>query len=194
MADVVLFHHVQGLTPGLRAFAAEIAGDAHTVHTPDLYDGRTFDSIGEGFAYMRSLDADEVEREVGGVLAGLPESLVYAGVSWGVFLAQRRAQTLPGARGALLFEACFPVGEDGFGPWPPGLPVQVHGMDDDQFFAHEGDLEAARALVALVGRGRGEVFTYPGDKHLFVDSSLPSHDPAAAALAAVRARAFLDGL
>ncbi|WP_432537875.1 dienelactone hydrolase family protein [Kineococcus arenarius] len=192
MTDVVLFHHIQGLTAGVRAFAAELAGDEHTVHTPDLYDGRTFASIEEGFAYMKSLDADAVQRAADEAVAALPGPLVFAGISWGVAHAQRLAQTRPGARGALLFEACFPVGEDGFGPWPQGVPVQVHGMDDDEFFAHEGDLDAARDLVALIGPQQGEVFTYSGSRHLFVDSSLPSYDPSAAALALERGRAFLD--
>ncbi|WP_432536203.1 dienelactone hydrolase family protein [Kineococcus arenarius] len=192
MTEVVLFHHVQGLTPGVRAFAAALAGDEHTVHTPDLYGGRTFVSIEEGFAHLKSLDADAVRQAVDDVEAALPRPLVYAGISWGVSHAQRLAQTRPGARGALLFEACFPLGEDGFGPWPPSVPVQVHGMDDDEFFAHEGDLAAARDLVALAGPHHGEVFTYRGDRHLFLDGSLPSYDPLATALAVDRARAFLD--
>lgn len=192
MTDVVLFHHIQGLTPGVRAFAAELAGDEHTVHTPDLYDGRTFTGIEDGFAHMKSLDADTVQRALDDAVAALPQPLVFAGISWGVAHAQRLAQTRPTARGALLFEACFPVGEDGFGPWPHGMPVQVHGMDDDEFFAHEGDLDAARDLIALTGPQQGEVFTYRGSRHLFVDSSLPSYDPSAAALAVQRGRAFLD--
>ena len=192
MTDVVLFHHIQGLTPGVRAFAAELAGDEHTVHTPDLYDGRTFDSIEEGFAYMKSLDADAVQRAVDDAVAALPRPLVFAGISWGVAHAQRLAQTRPGARGALLFEACFPVGEGGFGPWPQGVPVQVHGMDDDEFFAHEGDLTAARDLVALAGPELGEVFTYSGSRHLFIDSSLPSYHPSAATLAVKRSRTLLN--
>ncbi len=194
MVDVVLFHHVQGLTSGVRALAAELAGSEHTVTTPDLYAGRTFDSIEEGFAHLGTLDPAAVERQVDDVVAARPGPVVLAGISWGVTHAQRLAQTHPQARAALLLEACFPVGEDGFGPWPEGLPVQVHGMDRDPFFAAEGDLDAARELVALAGPQHGEVFTYPGDRHLFVDSSLPSYDPAAAALAVGRARGLLARL
>ena len=84
--------------------------------------------------------------------------------------AQRLAQTRPGAAGALLFESCIPItGEWAFGPWPDGVPVQIHGKDDDEFFAHEGDIDAARELVATVPDA--ELFTYPGDQHLFADSS-----------------------
>jgi len=194
MADVVLFHHVQGLTPGVRALAARLAGSEHAVHTPDLYAGRTFGSVEEGFAHLRSLDAQAVACSVDSVVEALPGPLVLAGVSWGVSHAQRLAQTHPRAQGALLFEACFPVGADGFGPWPQGLPVQVHGMDRDEFFALEGDLDAARELVALAGPQRGEVFTYPGDQHLFTDESLPSYDADATASAVTRARDLLGRL
>jgi dienelactone hydrolase len=194
MADVVLFHHIQGLTPGVRALAARLAGQEHTVHTPDLYAGRTFDSIQDGFAFRRTLDAEAVDRLVDDLVTALSGPLVFAGLSWGVSHAQRLAQTRPESLGALLFEACFPAGDDGFGPWPDGLPVQVHGMDRDEFFALEGDLEAAREIAALAGPGRGEVFTYPGDRHLFLDDSLPAYDSAAAALAVTRGREFLGRL
>jgi len=193
MTDVVLFHHIQGLTPGVRALAAALAGTEHTVHTPDLYDGRTFDTIEEGFTHRKSLDPDAVRRAVDEAVSALPEALVYAGISWGVTHAQRLTQTRPQARGALLFEACFPLGTDGFGPWPQGVPVQVHGMDDDPFFAHEGDLDAARDLAAVTGPDLAEVFTYPGSQHLFSDNSLPSYNPSATALAIHRGRILLGG-
>ena len=79
----------------------------------------------------------------------LPQDLVYAGFSFGAATAQRLAQTRPGARGALLYESCLPVsGEWAIGPWPDGVPVQIHGMDNDPFFALEGDIDA----VARSGR------------------------------------------
>lgn len=191
MAEIVLFHHVRGLTDGVRRLADELGAGGHTVHTPDLLDGALPGSIEEGVALTRSL-GDELDARADRAVADLPADLVYAGISSGVMIAQRLAQTRPGARGALLFEACVPItGEWSFGPWPPGVPVQVHGMDQDPFFALEGDLDAARELVAAVGPELGEVFVYPGDAHLFVDSSLPSYDPQAAALAVERARAFL---
>src|SRR5689334_22578987 len=104
--------------------------------------------------------------------------------------AQRLAQTRAGATGALLFESCLPIsGEWAIGPWPEGVPVQIHGMDADEFFAGEGDVEAAREIVASVPDA--ELFTYPGDKHLFADSSLPSYDPEAAARLQERVLEFL---
>ena len=99
---------------------------------------------------------------------------MYAGFSFGVGEAQRLAQTRPGARGALLYEGCFPItGEWAFGPWPDGVPVQIHGMDEDPFFGKGGDLDAARELVEIVGAELAELFVYPGDRHLFTDSSPP---------------------
>jgi dienelactone hydrolase len=128
-------------------------------------------------------------------VAGLPDGLVYAGFSWGAATAQRFAQTRPGAGGALLYEACIPItGEWAFGPWPGGVAVQIHGMDKDPFFGLEGDIDAARELVATVGPERAELFVYPGDRHLFTDSSLPSYDAEARALVMRRSQAFLDRL
>ncbi len=193
MADVVLFHHVQGLTDGVRAFAEELRAGGHTVHTPDLFDGERPATIDEGVAHVRSI-GDEVLRErADRAVADLPAGLVYAGFSFGAGTAQQFAQTRPGARGALLYESCIPItGEWALGPWPNGVPVQIHGMDRDPFFALEGDIDAARELVETVGSELAELFVYPGDRHLFADSSLPSYDAEAAALVVQRSREFLD--
>ena len=190
MAEVLLFHHIQGLTPGITAFADELRAAGHTVHTPDLFGGRTFTTIEQGSAFTRADDAPDFDAMADAAAADLPASLVYAGFSWGVMLAQRLAQTRPGATGALLFESCAPVtGEYAFGPWPDQLPVQIHGMDGDEFFAE--DFDAARELADTAGE-EAELFVYPGDKHLFTDSSFPSYDAEAAKLAARRAQDFLD--
>ena len=190
MAEVVLFHHAHGLTPGILAFADDLRGAGHTVHTPDLYGGRTFDSIEEGAAYAQGDDAPDFDATADELASSLPAGLVYAGFSMGVTQAQRLAQTRPGSTGALLFESCIPLtGEWAFGPWPDGVPVQVHGMDDDEFFAHEGDIDAARQLVEQVEDA--ELFTYPGKEHLFADATLASYDAAAAAQLKERVLSFL---
>ena len=188
MTDVVLFHHAQGLTRGVVAFADELRRAGHTVHTPDLFDGRTFDTLDDGVDHAADVGFGAViERGVRAV-EGLPAELVYAGFSLGVLPAQRLAQTRPGARGALLLHGCVPVSEFGRA-WPAAVPVQVHAMDADPFFVEEGDIDAARALVAEAADG--ELFLYPGDRHLFTDSSLASHDPDAAALVIARVLDFL---
>jgi dienelactone hydrolase len=193
MAEVVVFHHVQGLTDGVRAFAEELRASGHTVHTPDLFDGEQPATIEDGLALTESIGDEVLGERAGRAVAGLPQDLVYAGFSFGVLSAQRLAQTRPGARGALLYESCIPItGEWAFGPWPAGVPVQIHGMDKDPFFALEGDIDAARELVETVGPDLAELFVYPGGQHLFTDSSLPSYDADAAALVVRRSRALLD--
>ncbi|MDP9444380.1 MAG: dienelactone hydrolase family protein, partial [Actinomycetota bacterium] len=193
MAEVVLFHHVQGLTDGVRAFAEDLRGGGHTVHTPDLFDGERPATIDDGVALAQGIGDAVLRERADRSVADLPEGLVYAGFSFGAGTAQRLAQTRPGARGALLYESCMPItGEWAFGPWPDGVPVQIHGMEQDPFFALEGDIDAARELVATVGPELAELFVYPGDQHLFADSSLPSYDADATALAVQRSREFLD--
>jgi dienelactone hydrolase len=195
MAEVVLFHHVQGLTDGVRAFAAELGKGGHTVHTPDLFDGQRPATIDDGLELVQRIGDEELDRRINAAVAALPPGLVYGGFSFGGATAQGLAQTTPGARGALLYESCVSLTADwSFGPWPDGLPVQIHGMEADLFFAEEGDLEAARELVAIVGPKLAELFTYPGDLHLFTDSSLPSYDQAATALVIRRSVEFLDKL
>ncbi|HEV8104915.1 MAG TPA: dienelactone hydrolase family protein [Gaiellaceae bacterium] len=186
MTELVLYHHVQGLTDGVRSFADELRRAGHTVHTPDLFDGRTFDTIEDGMAFAREAGFGALSER--GVAAGeaIRPDVVYAGFSFGVMAAQQLAQTRAGARGALLMFGCLPVSEFG-AAWPAGVPVQVHGKDNDPFFLE--DLEAAQALVESADRG--ELFLYTGEQHLFADSSLPAYDAAAAALLTERVLTFL---
>lgn len=189
MTEVLLFHHAQGLTPGVLAFAEELRGAGHTVHTPDLYDGHTFDSLDDGLVYAKQTGFAEVQERGVRAADGLPAELVYAGFSLGAMSAQQLAQTRAGAQGALLFHSCVPASEFGSG-WPADVPVQVHAMEADPFFAEDGgDIDAARALVASADDA--ELFLYPGDQHLFADSSLPSYDADAAGLLARRVVDFL---
>jgi len=188
MAEVLLFHHVQGRTAGFLEFADELQHAGHSVHTPDLYTGRTFDSLDEGISYAEEVGFGVlIERGVQAA-EGLATGLVYAGFSLGVLPAQKLAQTRPGARGALLFHACVPPSEFGTA-WPPTVPLQIHAMDADPVFVGEGDIAAARDLVASAERA--ELFPYSGEQHLFADASLPSYDADAAALLRQRVLEFL---
>jgi dienelactone hydrolase len=189
MAGLIVFHHVQGLTPGIVAFADQLRAAGHVVHTPDLFDGRTFSTLEEGMAFAKTVGFDAIlDRGVSDAEA-LGADMVYAGFSLGVMPAQKLAQTRAGARGAVLIDACFPVTEFG-DRWPEGVPLQVHGMDADPMFAEGGDLEAAQALIDSTEQG--ELFLYPGDMHLFADSSLPSHDKLATELMTGRVLKFLS--
>lgn len=191
MAEVLLFHHAQGLTAGVRTFADELRGHGHAVHVPDLYDGNTFETLDEGVGYASQVGFDTLMEAGVRAADDYGPALVYIGLSLGVMPAQRLAQTRAGATGAVLAYSCLPVSEFGT-TWPAGVPVQVHGMDQDPIFAEEGDLEAARELVASTSDA--ELFLYPGSQHLFADSSLPSYDAGAAALLTSRVVDFLAAI
>ena len=188
MSEIILFHHAQGLTDGVRAFAGELTAAGHTVHLPDLFDGRTFDTVEAGVAHAGDIGFDTVVDRAVAAAEHLPSAVVHAGFSMGVMPAQRLAQTRPGAVGALFIDACLPVAE--FGGWPNGVPVQIHGGADDEWFAE--DLPAARELADSVPTA--ELFLYNGTSHLFADSSLPGHDPRAARQLMERTTAFLARL
>jgi len=186
MAEVVLYHHVQGLTDGVQAFAETLRTAGHTVHTPDVFDGQVFDSIEDGLAFAEGAGFETlVGRGVAAADAIRPD-VVYAGFSFGVMPAQQLAQTRAGARGALLMCSCLPATEFGDG-WPDGVPVQVHAKDADPFFAE--DMEAARELADSTADA--DLYLYPGEQHLFADPSLPAYDPEAAGLLTERVLAFL---
>ena len=188
MSEVLLFHHVQGLTLGVVAFAERLRQAGHIVHTPDLFDGHTFSDLETGIQFVEDIGFGEVVDR--GVQAAneLPAALVYAGFSLGVLPAQMLAQTRSGARGALLFHACVPVSE--FGPaWPQGVPAQVHAMDADPIFIGDGDISAAHDLVKQAKEAA--LFLYPGDQHLFADNSLPSYNLEASNLLMQRVLDFL---
>lgn len=187
MAEVLLFHHAQGLTDGFRAFADDIRAGGHVVHTPDLFEGTTYATLDEGMAHVRRLGPGTVTALGRRVAEALPRDLVYAGASLGVMPAQALAQTRPGARGAVFLHGCAPLSEFG-GSWPSGLPVQVHTKEGDEW----GDLDVARALISAVDSA--QLFVYPGDAHLFTDRSLPDHDDAAAAMVLRRVLDFLASL
>jgi dienelactone hydrolase len=187
MAEILLFHHAQGLTPGVVAFADELRAAGHVVHTPDLYDGNTFETLDEGIGYARESGFEAILERGRRTADGLPDGLVYGGFSLGVMPAQLLAQTRPGARGGLFFSAALPASEFG-GSWPESVPLQIHMMEGDEWA--EEDLPAARDLVE--GAGDAELFLYPGNKHLFADSSLPDYDEPAAALLRERVLAFLN--
>ncbi|QDN81663.1 dienelactone hydrolase [Streptomyces sp. S1A1-7] len=192
MAEVLLFHHAQGLTPGVHAFAESLRSAGHAVHVPDLYEGRVFENLEEGAAHAQGIGFGTLVERGRAAAAELPAELVYAGFSLGVLPAQYLAQTRTGAKGALLFHSCVPASEFG-GDWPRQVPVQIHGMEADEYFVDEGDLDAARALVESAP-GAAELFLYPGKQHLFADNSLPSYDEHAATLLTRRVLAFLDGI
>jgi dienelactone hydrolase len=190
VAELLLFHHAQGLTAGCLSFADELRAAGHVVHAPDLYDGQTFADLDDGVGYAREVGFDTIGERGRLAAEGLPNEIVYAGFSLGAGSAQMLAQTRPGAKGALLFHGCVPPSEFG-GPWPQGVPLQIHLMEADEW-ALEGDLDAARELDETVESA--ELFLYPGDRHLFADNSLPDYDESAATLLKQRVLSLLDNI
>jgi dienelactone hydrolase len=191
MAEVLLFHHAHGLTPGCMAFAEQLRAAGHVVHAPDLYAGEIFADLTDGVRHAEDEIGFDTIIDRGRLVAeALAHEIVYAGFSLGVLPAQMLAQTRPGAEGALLFHSAIPPSEFG-GSWPPLVPLQIHMMDADEF-ALGGDLDVARELAATVDGA--ELFLYSGDRHLFADSSLPDFDEAAAALLTRRVLSFLEGV
>jgi dienelactone hydrolase len=189
MAELLVFHHAHGLTTGCRSFADELRAAGHVVHTPDLYEGKTFAELDDGVGYAKEVGFDTILER--GLLAadGLPSEIVYAGFSLGALPAQMLAQTRSGAKGALLFHAALPPSEFG-GSWPQGLPLQIHMMEDDEWGAE--DIVVARELAETIENA--ELFLYPGDRHLFADESLPDYDKEAATLLKERVLEFLDNI
>ena len=188
VAHIAVFHHAQGLTAGVRSFADRLAADGHDVAVPDLYDGATFETLPEGVAHAEQLGFGSLIERGRTAVVDMPGETVYIGFSLGVLPAQMLAQTRSGARGAVLCHGCVPPAEFG-GPWPAGVALQIHAMENDDVFVSGGDLEAAREVVD--GTDHAEMFLYPGDEHLFADHSLPSYERASAERLIERVRRFV---
>jgi dienelactone hydrolase len=188
MTEVLLLHHALGLTDGVLAFAEDLRAGGHVVHTPDLFEGRTFDAVPDGVANARAIGFGTIMDRGAAAAEDLPNDLVYAGFSLGVMPAQALVQTRSGARGGLFCYAFLDPSEFD-GPWPEGVPAQVHMMEQDPE-VQGGDLDAARAFDAVTDTA--ELFLYPGDKHLFAERPSSDYDEAAAALLRERMLGFLD--
>lgn len=187
MAEILLFHHAQGFTPGVQAFADDLRAAGHVVHAHDLYDGATFATVDEGVAHARSIGFEQLQARGEQLAQDLPADLVYAGFSMGCMPAQKLAMTRAGALGALLLHSAIPLEYFG-GTWPSGVRGQIHVMEDDDW----GDVQDGREIAAAVDDV--ELFLYPGAAHLFSDRSLSEHDETAAALLLQRVLAFLAEL
>jgi dienelactone hydrolase len=188
--EVVLFHSVLGLRPGVLAWADRLRGAGHRVHTPDLYGGEVFDEMESGFRKVEEIGGIEalIERTQAAV-AELPGDVVYAGFSNGGGSAQLLALTRPGARGAILMHAALPLEAFGMEEWPSGVAVQVHYAENDPY----REQSAIDALAGAVRRSGAafEAWDYPGEGHLFADPDLEDHDAGAAERMLERVLAFL---
>ena len=195
MAEVVMFHSVLGLRPGVLRAAERLRAAGHTVHTPDLFDGEVFDDLDDGMRKEEALGFREIARRAEEAVAGLPAELVFAGFSMGVAHAERLTASRPGALGAVLMHGAVPVEAltQYFGAerWPEGVPVQVHYATDDPWV--EAKQEVAPLGEDLRGAGAEfEEYVYPGSGHLFADPDLSEYDRASSEAMWERVIAFLD--
>ncbi len=192
MAEILVLHHALGLTSGVVGFADTLREAGHTVHTPDLFEGRIFDDVNDGVAYAQSL-GEEVDDRARAAAAGLPERLVYVGFSLGGFVAEQLAATRPHALGCVLFHCGVPLQYLGPGfteesTWPEHVPLQMHIADQDPF----DDAPICQAIAA--GSPAAEVHLYPASTHLFTDPTSPDYDADLAQQAIRRTVAFVDQL
>jgi dienelactone hydrolase len=189
--EIVLFHSVLGLRPGVLQSANRLREAGHTVHTPDLFDGQIFTDNATAAMSLRDIGFDRLIERSQAAVSHLPEHLVYAGFSSGGAFAELLAATRPGARGAVLFHAPLLIRDLGWKVWPANLPVQVH-------FAQGDPLRDQRVIDAFAARVRKssasfEQHDYCCSGHLFADPDLPAYDAAASNLMWERVIEFLDG-
>lgn len=188
MTHVALFHHAQGLTDGVVAFADRLRGQGHVVTTPDLYDGTTLADMGDGLAHAETIGFENILARGDAEADRLSEDTVYAGFSLGALVAHRLAQTRPGALGALLYHHGDVPMATFAEVWPSAVDVQIHVSEDDEYL----EREVVEDFVEQAGRQAvAELFLYPGSSHLFTDSSLAGYQSGSTELVLERTLQFL---
>ncbi|UQA98034.1 dienelactone hydrolase family protein [Streptomyces halobius] len=187
---IVLFHSVCGVRPAVHAAADRLRAAGHEVVVPDLFDGRTADSVQDGLAVKDDIGKDELlKRAVTAVAPYSDRGLVYAGFSFGGAVAQNLALADDKARGLLLLHGTSDIAE---GAEADDLPVQLHVADPDPYEPHDW-LNAWYLRMRRAGADV-EVFRYAGAGHLFTDPDLPDYDAEAAESTWKVALGFLAGL
>lgn len=182
MAHIVLFHHAQGLTTGLKQTIAQFISAGHTVTAPDMFDGLTFATVNEGVAHVESIGFDKVfahARELILSQEPLPQDVphVYIGYSMGAVPAAQHALEDPEAKVLILMHAAVdPAWFEH--AWNPTLRIQVHAAKEDPWM----EFDALDALRAAHG-SPVEALLCPGSAHLYTDSSVTEFAPADAAAA-----------
>lgn len=185
---IVLFHSAFGLRPAVHAAAERLRAAGHEVHVPDLYDGRTTDTVEEGMKIKDEIGQEELLRRAITAVAPLSDrGVVYAGFSLGGSIAQNLALGDEKARGLLLMHGTSDLAEDAS---VDELPVQLHVADPDPFEPHDW-LNAWYLRMQRAGADV-EIYRYAGAGHLFTDPELADYDKEAAEAAWAVALGFLD--
>ena len=188
--DIMLFHSTYGLRPAVHSAADRLRAAGHQVWTPDLFDGRTFDSVEESQAYREELGKEGLLKRA--VLAAAPYSergLVYAGLSLGAATAQTLALGDARARGLLLLPGTSDLAPNAA---VDDLPVQLHVAEPDPF--EPDDWLSAWYLQMRRAGADVEVYRYAGAGHLYTDPGLPDYDEEAAEATWRVALGFLEAL
>jgi dienelactone hydrolase len=190
MAEVVLFHSGYGLRPAVLDWAERLRSAGHRVHTPDLYNGRSFDTLDEATAARDAIGVPELMRRADAAVADLPERVVYAGFSMGAGVAEYLAVSRPGATGLILMHGALPLESMGAASWPGPVDLQMHYADADPLV--DAGVVATLAEAARAAGATVDVRIYRGHGHLFADAQLPDYDDEAAARMLQASLEFLD--
>ncbi|MFD0527953.1 dienelactone hydrolase family protein [Kitasatospora arboriphila] len=192
MAQIVLFHSAYGLRPAVHAAADRLRAAGHEVHTPDLYDGRVFDTVEDGMAYKDELTTDELLRRA--VHAAAPllgqggPGLVYAGLSLGAALAQNLALADTNAAGLLLLHGTSDIRDDA----ATSVAVQLHVAEPDPFEPEDWLNAWYLRMTKAAPTSRSTATAAPS--HIYTDPELPDYDEEAAERTWATALAFLAEL
>ncbi len=181
MARIALFHSVLGLRPGVIDAARRFTEAGHDVLVVDLFDGEVFDDYDDAMAFAEGgIGHAELIGRAARATQTVRDGFIVAGFSLGTVMAEYVAVTRA-VSGVLLYGgAVEPAGLEA-GPWPAGVPVQMHCMTEDPW-REQDQIDGLAAAVRAAG-GTAEIFDYPGTGHLFTDASLPQeYDEAASEL------------
>jgi dienelactone hydrolase len=185
IAEIILFHHAQGLTEGLRELAERIRAAGHEVHTPDMYSGVVFGRLDEGLAFASRIGHDAIEEVAHRAARQHPHADTVIGFSLGAFPAQLLAQEWNRIHGLVLVAGGLPP-RDLRSDWRLDVRLSAHAADPDDWIP-------AGSLESLLRRARAPyVYRYPGLGHMFVDPSSPDYDADAADLFEERLLTWLE--
>jgi carboxymethylenebutenolidase len=184
---VLLLHPWWGVREGVLAWQESLARAGARVLLPDLFAGRTADTVEEAEALMRSFDGQEQQTAVEAIAdriaaEGRPWSAV--GFSMGAMYAGHlagRGDQAP-ERIVLLYGGGFPDG-------PGATAAQLHLAPGDPYMDDEEVRETLQALEKA--DITVEQHVYEGAGHWFAEVGSPGYDEPAASLATQRTLAFL---
>ena len=168
MTDIALFHSSLGVRPGIIDAAERLHADGHRVLLVDQYEGQVFDDYGEAHRFVDQVGFPELMRRALIGVQDLPDGFVAMGFSNGGGMAEYVATQRP-CRGVLMISGALPVRMLGADAWPRAVPAQIHYNRRDPH--HQQDwLEALLTEISTAG-ATAAIFEYPGEGHLFTDSS-----------------------